>query len=214
MRQIKTDERRLGRNRRVREDSLRGLRVAVDVEFGPGGLVAEPVALAKRLAELGGDGGEGCAFEGTHGAPHDGEAGDVGGDFGVRGEEERDVGAGPRGDEPGGIRRRSEEDVAGGEEEGGRAVDVGSGRWAEGRAAEAGRAVDVGRVDFGAAEGLAGAGVDGDVGAAEGGEDAGGVVRGVDEGRVAVAGADAEEGQGGVVRGDEDCEDVLWASGC
>ena len=88
-------------------------------------------------------------------------------------------------------------------------VDVGRGRWAEGRAAEARGAVDVGRVDFGAAEGLASAWVDGDVGAAEGGEDARGVVRGVDDGGVAVAGADAEEGQGGVVRGDEDSEDVL-----
>ena len=64
-------------------------------------------------------------------------------------------------------------------------------------------------VDRAPAERFRGARVDGDVGAADGGEDAEGVGRCLGEGGVAVDGAGAEEAEGGVVGGEEDGEGVL-----
>jgi len=71
--------------------------------------------------------------------------------------------------------------------------------------------VDIGREGRGAAEGVAGAGVDGDIGAAYGFEDGERVGCGVGEGRVAEYCADAEEFDVRVQGGEEDCEGVVVA---
>ena len=86
------------------------------------------------------------------------------------------------------------------------------GRWQQVCAVEAAGAVDVGGVHGAPGEGLGGAGVDGDAGAGEGDEEAGGVGGGLRERGVAVHGADAEEGDGGVVGAEEDGEGVLEES--